>query len=123
MSRPVRAGDPSRRTKFPGASCGERLKAHSAVSVKVALYCIIGDDVHPYRINDCDDPVSSRARQLSRDIAEVLRSSDRNVVNMASSMVTAPLIKSGPCSGKRGASTSLVWTKSTLWRSHRATNR
>ena len=26
-------------------------------------------------------------------------------------MVTAPLIKSGPCSGKRGASTRLVWAK------------
>ena len=33
----------------------------------IALYCLIVDDVHPYRINDCDDPVSSRTRQLNRD--------------------------------------------------------
>ena len=67
----------------------------------VVLFCLIGDDVHPYRINYCDGPISSRARQLNRDIAEVPRASDRNVVNVASSMMTAPLIKSGPCSGKR----------------------
>ena len=69
---------------------------------QTALYCLIGDDVHPYRINYCDDPISSRARQLDRDIAEVPRASDRNVVNAASSMVTVPLVKSEPCSGKRG---------------------
>ena len=67
----------------------------------IALFCLIGDDVHPYRINYGDDPISSRARQLSRDIAEIPRASDRNVVNVASSMMTASLIKSGPCSGKR----------------------
>ena len=67
----------------------------------ITLYCLIGDDVHPYRINYCDDPISSRARQLNRDIAEVPRANDRNVVNVTSSMMTAPLIKSGPCSGKR----------------------
>ena len=33
----------------------------------IALYCLIGDDVHPYRINVCNDPVSSRARQVNRD--------------------------------------------------------
>ena len=57
-------------------------------------------NVPPCRINDCDDPIPSRARQLNRDIAEVPQAGDRNVVNVASSMVTAPLIKSGPCSGK-----------------------
>ena len=67
----------------------------------IALFCLIGDDVHPYRINYCDGPVSSRARQLSRDIAEVPRVGDRNVVNVASSMMTAPLIKLGACSGER----------------------
>ena len=67
----------------------------------IALFCLIEDDVHPYRINYCEGPISSRARQLSRDIAEVPRASDRNVVNVASSVMTAPLIKSGPCSGKR----------------------
>ena len=45
--------------------------------------------------------MSSRARQLNRDIAEVPRVSDRNVVNVASFKMTAPLIDSGPCSGKR----------------------
>ena len=67
----------------------------------IALFCLIRDDVHPYRINYCDGPISSRARQLNRDIAEVPRASDRDVVNVASSMMTAPLIKSGPCLGKR----------------------
>ena len=67
----------------------------------IGLFCLIGNDVHPYRINYCDDPISSRARQLNRDIAEVPRASDRHVVNVASSMMTTPLIKSGPCSGKR----------------------
>ena len=67
----------------------------------IALFRLIGDDVHPYRINYCEGPISSRARQLNRDIAEVPRVSDRNVVNVASSKMTAPLIKLGPCSGKR----------------------
>ena len=34
MWRPVRAGDPSRRIRYPGANCGARLKAHPAVSAK-----------------------------------------------------------------------------------------
>ena len=28
----------------------------------ILLCCLIRDGVHPYRITDCDDPVSSRAR-------------------------------------------------------------
>ena len=47
-SRPVRAGDPSRRTKFPGASCDEQLKSHPSVSAKqgrTSLCCVWG----PYR--------------------------------------------------------------------------
>ena len=67
----------------------------------IALCRLIGDSVHPYRINYCNGPISSRARQLSRDIAEVPRVSDRNVVNVESSTMTAQLIKLGPCSGKR----------------------
>ena len=67
----------------------------------IALLCLIGDDVHPYRICYCDGPISSRARQLNRDTAEVPHVNDRNVVNVASFMLTAPLIKLGPCSGKR----------------------
>ena len=34
MSRLVKAGNPSKRTKFPGASYGERLNAHSSGSTK-----------------------------------------------------------------------------------------
>ena len=104
MSRSVRAGDPSRRTKFAGASCGEQLKSHPSfgqAGENIALFCLIGDCVHPYRTNYYDGPISSRGRQLNRDIAEVPRASDRNVANVASSMMTAPLNKSGPCSGKR----------------------
>ena len=67
----------------------------------IALSCLTGDDVHPYRKKYCDGPISSRAQQLNRDIAEVPRAGDRNVVNVAPPMMTAPLIKSGPCSGKR----------------------
>ena len=67
----------------------------------IVLYCLIGDDVHRYRINYCDDLIPSRARQLNRDIAEIPRARDRNIVNVASSMATARMIKSGPCSGTR----------------------
>ena len=67
----------------------------------IALFRLIGDDVLSYRINYCDGLISSRARLLNRDIAELTRASDRNVVNMASSMMAAPLIKSGACSGTR----------------------
>ena len=49
----------------------------------IALYCLFRDDVDPYQINYCHDPISSRARQLNGDIAEVPRASDRNVVNVA----------------------------------------
>ena len=73
----------------------------SQAGENIALFCLIGDDVHPHRTNYCDGPISSSARQLNRDIAEVPRASDRNVANVASSRMTAPLIKLGPCSGKR----------------------
>ena len=69
--------------------------------IKGALVCLVGGDVHAYRINYCDGPISSRARQLNQDIAEVPRVSDSNVVNVASSKMTAPLMRLGPCSGKR----------------------
>ena len=45
----------------------------------IELFRLIGDYVHPYRINYCDGPISSRAWQLNRDIAEVPRLNDRNV--------------------------------------------
>ena len=67
----------------------------------IASVRLVGGDVHAYRINYCDGPISSRARQLNPDIAEVPRVSDRNVVNVASSKMTAPLTRLGPCSGKR----------------------
>ena len=43
------------------------------------------------------------ARQLNREIAEAPRAGGKNKVNVASSMVTVPVIKSGACSGKMGA--------------------
>ena len=64
-------------------------------------------------MNDCGDPVSNRARQLNRDVVETQLWSANKVVNVASSMVTTPPIKSGPCSGMRGASMRCSWAKST----------
>ena len=49
---------------------------------------------------------------LNRDVVETPLWSDNKVVNAASSMVTTPLIKSGPYSGMRGASMSCSWAKS-----------
>ena len=44
------------------------------------------------------------ARQSKREVAETPLWSVNKVVNVASSMVTMPPIRSGPCSGMRGAS-------------------
>ena len=126
MSRSVRAGNLSRRTKFTGKRWSAIKSAFSCfgqAGEDIALHCLIGEHVHVYGMSYCVNLVSSRMRQSSRDITEVLRASERNVGNVASSMVTAPLIKSGPCLGKRGALTLMVWTKSTLWRSRRAPSR
>ena len=57
--------------------------------------------------------MSKRVRHLNRDVVETLLWSDNSVVNVASSMVTTPLINSGPCSGMMGASMRGPWTKST----------
>ena len=57
--------------------------------------------------------MSNRARQLNRDVVETPPWSGNKVVNVASSMVTTPLIRSGPCSGMRGASMRCSWAKST----------
>ena len=57
--------------------------------------------------------MSRRTRQLDRDVAETPLWSDNKVVNVASSMVTTPPIKSGPCSGMRGASMRYSWAKNT----------
>ena len=57
--------------------------------------------------------MSRRARQLNRDVAETPLWSDNKVVNVASSMVTTPPMRSGPCSGMRGASKRCSWAKST----------
>ena len=89
----------------------------------ITLFRLFRDDVHSYRINDCYGPISSRARQLNRDIAEVPRVSDRNVVNVALSKVTAPRIKVGPCSGKRAYQHVWYGPKVPLSRSRRAPNR
>ena len=63
--------------------------------------------------------MSRRARQLNRDVVETPLWSNNKVVNVASSMVTTPLINSGPCSGMRGASMHGPWAKSTsgVWSS------
>ena len=57
--------------------------------------------------------MSRRARQLNREVAETPLWSDNKVVNVASSMVTTPPMRSGPCSGMRGASKRCSWAKST----------
>ena len=57
--------------------------------------------------------MSNRARQLNRDVVETPPWSGNKVVNVASSMVTTPLIRSGPCSGMRGASMRYSWAKRT----------
>ena len=46
---------------------------------------------------------SKMARQSKREVAETPLWSVNKVVNVASSMVTLPPIRSGPCSGMRGA--------------------
>ena len=63
--------------------------------------------------------MSKRARQINRDVVETPLWSDNKVVNVASSMVTTPLINSGPCSGMRGASMRGPWAKNTsgVWSS------
>ena len=57
--------------------------------------------------------MSRRARQLNRDVAETPLWSDNKVVNVASSMVTMPPMRSGPCSGMGGASKRCSCAKST----------
>ena len=47
--------------------------------------------------------MSNRARQSNRKVAETLLWSVNKVVNVASSMVTMPPIKAGPCSGRNCA--------------------
>ena len=57
--------------------------------------------------------MSNRALQLNRDVVETPIWSDNNVVNVASSIVTTPPIKSGPGSGMRGESMRWPWAKGT----------
>ena len=49
-------------------------------------------------MNDWGDPVSRRARQGNWDVAEAPLVKNGKVVNVASSIVTTLLVKSGPCS-------------------------
>ena len=56
--------------------------------------------------------MSKRARQLDLDVVETPLWSDNRVVNVASSIVTTPLINSGPCSGMMGAPMRGPWAKS-----------
>ena len=62
---------------------------------------------------DWGDPVSSRVWQWNRDFAEAPLDGDNKVVNVTSFIVTAPLIKSGPCSDMRGLSVRLVFARRT----------
>ena len=101
LRRGIRQGGPS--------SPGKLWRAIKIASIcfvqpgeNIALFCLIGDYVHPYRINYCDGPISSRARQLNRDIAEVPRASDRNVADQVGALFR-----------QEGASTRLVWAKRT----------
>ena len=57
--------------------------------------------------------MSNRARQLNRDVVETPLWSNNKVVNVASSIVTTPPIRSGSYSGMRGASMRCSWAKST----------
>ena len=57
--------------------------------------------------------MSNRARQLNRDVVETPLWSDNKVVNVTSFIVTTPPIRSGPCSGMRGAPMRCSWAKST----------
>ena len=68
MLRFLRAGGPSSRTRFPGASC-PRGKLWRVIKSAFICFCqagdditsfrVIGDDVHPYRTNYYDGPISS----------------------------------------------------------------
>ena len=53
------------------------------------------------------------ARQSKREVGETPLWSVNKVVNVASSIVTMPPIRSGPCSGMRGASSRCSRAKST----------
>ena len=57
--------------------------------------------------------MSNRERQLNRDVVEAPLWSDNNIVNVASSIVTTPPIRSEPGSGMRDASMPWSWAKST----------
>ena len=67
----------------------------------------------PWCMNDWGEPVSRRARQRNGDVAEAPLVSDGKVVNVSSSIVTMPLIKSGPCSGIEALSVCEPYVKST----------
>ena len=67
----------------------------------------------PWCMNDWGDPVSRRAWQGNGDVAEAPLVSAGKVVNVTSSIVTTPLIKSGPCSDVKTLSVSVAFVKST----------
>ena len=74
----VPRGKLSRATKIASSCFGQAGEG-------IALYCLIGDDVHPYLINVCNDPVSSRARQVNRNsggsAGECQECSERGVIH------------------------------------------
>ena len=67
--------------------------------------------------------MSRKARQLNRDVAETPLWSDNKVVNVASSMVTTPPIRSGPCSGMRVRQCAVLGPRVPRGRGRRAPKR
>ena len=64
-------------------------------------------------MSDCGDLVSRRAWQRNRDVVEAPLGRDGKVVNVTSSIMTTPLIKSEPCSDMRGSSVRVVFVERT----------
>ena len=67
----------------------------------------------PWCMNNWGDPVSKRARQWNWDVVEASLVSHGKVVNVTSSMVMTPLIKSGTCLDMNGLSARVVFVKRT----------
>ena len=67
----------------------------------------------PWCMNVWGNPVSRRARQRNGDVAEAPLVSDGKVMNVTSSIVTTPLIKSGPWLDINTLSVSVAFVKST----------
>ena len=76
----------------------------------------------PWCMKDWGDLVSMRARQRNGDVAEAPLVSGGKVVNVTSSMVTTPPIKTGPCSGIKALSVCEPYVKAPPVHGRRAPN-